>query len=106
LRHHGPVFSSPVHPATPQAPGPQGSGAKLLLGPLSPTPARPPRAFLVPCVGRLKVIAFIADDAVAKRILLHLGLDSRGPPVARAQAPPDFSDPGPRYDGVDPVYAD
>jgi hypothetical protein len=41
-----------------------------------------------------------------KRILLHLGLDSRGPPVARVQAPPDFSEPGPRYDGADPVYAD
>jgi len=30
--------------------------------------------------------------AVARRIHLHLGLDSRGPPVARAQAPPDFSE--------------
>jgi hypothetical protein len=46
------------------------------------------------CGGRLKIIAFISDDAVARRILLHLGLDSRGPPVARAQAPPDFSELG------------
>jgi len=30
------------------------------------------------CGGRLQVIAFIADDAVAGRILIHLGLDSRG----------------------------
>jgi hypothetical protein len=58
------------------------------------------------CGGRLQIIAFIADDAVARRILLHLGLDSRGPPVARAQAPPDFGEPGPSYDAADPVYAD
>jgi len=43
---------------------------------------------------------------VARRILLHLGLDSRGPPVARAQAPPDFGEPGPSYDAADPVFAD
>jgi hypothetical protein len=58
------------------------------------------------CGGRLQIIAFIADDTVARRILLHLRLDSRGPTVARAQAPPDFSELGPRYDGADPVYAD
>ena len=58
------------------------------------------------CGGRLQIIAFIADDTVARRILLHLRLDSRGPPVARAQAPPDFSEPGPSYDGADPLYAD
>ena len=58
------------------------------------------------CGGRLQVIAFIADDTVARRILLHLRLDSRGPTVARAQAPPDFSELGPSYDGADPVYAD
>ena len=34
------------------------------------------------CGGRLQIIAFIADDAVARRIFLHLGLDSRGTPVA------------------------
>ena len=58
------------------------------------------------CGGRLHVIASIADDVVARRILLHLGLDSRGPPVARSQAPLDFRVPGPSYDGADPVYAD
>ena len=47
-----------------------------------------------------------ARFAVAGRILLHLGLDSRGPPVARAQAPPDFSELGPSHDGADPAYAD
>ncbi len=54
-----------------------------------------------PCGGRLQLIAFIAEATVAKRILEHLGLDSRGPPVARAQAPPDVLEPGPSYDGVD-----
>jgi len=58
------------------------------------------------CGGRLGLIAFIADDTVARRILLHLGLDSRGPPVARAQAPPDFNEPGPNTAGADPLYAD
>jgi hypothetical protein len=37
--------------------------------------------------------------------LLHLGLDSRGPPVASAQAPPDLGDPRPSQDGADPVHA-
>ena len=54
-----------------------------------------------PCAGRLQLIAFIAEATVAKRILDHLGLDSRGPPPARAQAPPDVLDPGPSYDGAD-----
>jgi hypothetical protein len=52
---------------------------------------------------RLKVIT---DDAVAGRILLPVCLDSRGPSIARAQAPPDFSEPVPTYDGADTVYAD
>ena len=54
-----------------------------------------------PCGGRRRLIAFIADAAVAKHILDHLRLDSRGPPLARAQAPPDLLDPGPSYDGAD-----
>ncbi len=58
------------------------------------------------CGGRLKLIAFVADAGVAGRILDHLGLDSRGPPLARAQAPPEFLDPGPDYDHADPSYAD
>jgi hypothetical protein len=45
--------------------------------------------------------SFIAEATVARRILDHLGLDSRGPPVARAQAPPDMLDAGPSYDGAD-----
>jgi hypothetical protein len=34
----------------------------------------------------------------------ELGLDSRGPPIARAQAPPDVLDLGPSYDGIDFVF--
>lgn len=58
------------------------------------------------CGGRLQLIAFIAEATVAKRILDHLGLDSRGPPLARAQAPPDPLDPAPSHDGTDPVFPD
>jgi len=46
----------------------------------------------------------IAGATVAKRILDHVGLDSRGPPLARAQAPPEAPDPGPSYDGADFVF--
>jgi Putative transposase len=59
-----------------------------------------------PCGGRLQIIAFITETTVAKRILDHLGLDSRRPPVARAQAPPDVLDPAPSYDGADPTSPD
>jgi hypothetical protein len=50
------------------------------------------------CGGRLQLIAFIAEATVACRILDHLGLDSQGPPVARAQPPPELFDPGPDHD--------
>jgi hypothetical protein len=43
---------------------------------------------------------------VARRILDHLGLDSQGPPVARAQASPELFDPGPGYDVADPAHYD
>ncbi len=59
-----------------------------------------------PCGGRLQFIAFIAEATVAKRILAHLGLDSRGPPLAQAQVPPDVLDPAPSYDGVDSAFPD
>ncbi len=35
---------------------------------------------------------------MARRILDHLGLDSQGPPVARAQASPERFDAAPDYD--------
>jgi hypothetical protein len=56
------------------------------------------------CGGRLKLIAFIAEATVARRILDHLGLDSQGPPVARGRAPPEPFDPGPDYDVADPAH--
>ena len=55
------------------------------------------------CGGRLRVIAFIAEALVAKRILDHLGLDACGPPLSRALAPPELFDPGPSYDTADPA---
>jgi hypothetical protein len=58
------------------------------------------------CGGSLQILAVIANPAVAKRILDHLGLDSKGPPItARAQGPPEPSEP-PDYDVADPVYPD
>ena len=61
------------------------------------------------CGGRLQLIAFIAEALVAKRILVHLGLDARGPPLSRARAPPELFDPelfdpGPSYDTADAAY--
>ncbi len=53
------------------------------------------------CTGRMQVIAFIAQATVAKRILDHLGLDSTGPPVARAAPPPEQVDLGPSCDASD-----
>jgi hypothetical protein len=58
-----------------------------------------------PCGGRLQLVAFMAEATAAKRILDHLGLDSHGPPLARAQAPPDLLDPAPAFDGVDHLTA-
>jgi hypothetical protein len=54
----------------------------------------------------MQIIAFIASEAVARRILDHLELDPTGPPLARARAPDDQLDPAPALDLVDPVYAD
>jgi hypothetical protein len=56
------------------------------------------------CNGRMQRIAFIAQATVAKRILDHLGLDSTGPPVARAAPPPEQVDLGPSYGVADPIY--
>jgi hypothetical protein len=53
------------------------------------------------CGGRLRLIAFIAEATAARRIVDHLGLDSQGPPVGRARAPPELFDPGPDDDVSD-----
>ena len=52
----------------------------------------------------MQLIAFIAQQAVARRILEHLGLDSTGPPLARARAAPEQFDPGPDYGVPDRSY--
>src|SRR6266568_520033 len=56
------------------------------------------------CGGRLRLIAFIADEKVAARILDHLGLDSTGPPAAPPRRVPEEVEPPPSYDLPDPVY--
>ncbi len=84
-------------------------------------PEEPPRTYRVPwakllkkvfaldvlacpeCSGWMQIIAFIAQPAVARRILDHLGLDSTGPPLSRAQAQPEEFDPGPDYSAPDPT---
>jgi hypothetical protein len=60
------------------------------------------------CQGRLELIAFIAEPTVARRILDHLGLASRAPPIARARAPDELpdGDPVPNYAVADSTYDD
>jgi len=47
------------------------------------------------CAGRLRLIAFIARPAVATKILVHLGLDSTGSPLAPGRREPDPVEPAP-----------
>ncbi len=54
----------------------------------------------------MELMAFIAEAAVAKKILDHLGLASTGPPLVRAAAPEEAAEPGPEYGGADPSYDD
>ena len=56
------------------------------------------------CSGRLQMIAFIADQGTARRILEHLELDATGPPVAVGRGAPESIEPTPDYDVADPVY--
>ncbi len=58
------------------------------------------------CGGRMELVAFIAEAAVARKILDHLGLASTGPPLTRMSAPEEAGDPGPEYGGADPSYDD
>jgi len=111
------------------APAPEGPAASLppggfVLAPAEPTPERPlprtripwaellRRVFAVDvldcprCHGRLEIIAFIAEAAVARRILDHLGLEPQAPPLARARSeePGGEWEPGPDCGESDPVY--
>lgn len=47
----------------------------------------------------MRLMAFIAEARVAKRVRDHLGEDSTGRPLARAQA-----QQGPDYGAADPIY--
>jgi hypothetical protein len=55
------------------------------------------------CGGRLQIVAYIAEEAVARRILEHLRLDATGPPLTRAALAPEPAEPPPEYDLVDPA---
>ncbi len=56
------------------------------------------------CGGRLRLIAFIAEPTVARKILDHLGLDSTGPPTRPRRAEPADLEPTPEHDAADSVY--
>ena len=56
------------------------------------------------CSGRLKMIAFIADQGVARKILEHLELEATGPPLPAARGAAPSIEPTPEYDVADPVY--
>ena len=42
------------------------------------------------CAGRRKLIAFLADGQVVRKILAHLGLATEPPQLAPARARPEF----------------
>jgi hypothetical protein len=52
------------------------------------------------CGARLRMIALIMDQDVARQILKSLGLPSKAPVIARARAPTLFEDPPPDYDAA------
>jgi len=69
------------------------------------------------CSGKMKILSFIEDEEVIKRILKHLGLwDVKPRPPPRANAPPitkeniDYYDsqlpPSDNYLYVDPLYSE
>ncbi len=124
----GAAAADPASPGSPSAtPRTDPAGTFHLTPPEPRSAGRPSSRYRVPwaellwkvfaidvlecpaCAGRLEVIAFIAEAAVARRILDHLGMDSQAPPLARARAPDDagaFSDSQPDHAASDPVYDD
>jgi hypothetical protein len=58
------------------------------------------------CSGRLEMIAFIAEQGIARKILEHLGLDATGPPLSAARGAPLSFESTPDDDVADPVYQD
>jgi hypothetical protein len=121
--HPRPTAPGPHRPGQGPLPEPAGS---FRLTPPDPAPeGRPSPRYRVPwaellrkvfaldvlecprCAGRLEIIAFIAEAAVARRILDHLGMESQAPPLARARAPGGADaavDPAPDYDAPDPIH--
>ena len=67
------------------------------------------------CSGPMRVIAYIENEGVARRILAHLGLPTTPPTFAAARAPPQTQfdwgnegegNPEPDYAWVDPIPTD
>jgi hypothetical protein len=58
------------------------------------------------CSGRMERIAFIAEGAIARGILEHLGLETTGPPLGRATGTIEGIDPAPEDEVADPEYSD
>jgi hypothetical protein len=69
-----------------------------------PTCSSASSASSCPWGGRRKVLSFITDKKMVKKILDHLGLETTGPPVAGVRDPEatecvDAGSPGDRGDG-------
>jgi hypothetical protein len=62
------------------------------------------------CEGPMEVIACIEDEAAARRILNHLGLEARPPPRGKrgraGQQPLEVADEVGEVEPVDPTYTD
>jgi hypothetical protein len=64
------------------------------------------------CDGPMRMVAFVADERIARKILTHLGLASRPPPRStrrprHQQLELADADPEPNYDGLDsPLLVD
>ena len=59
------------------------------------------------CFGRMKLIAFITGQGVARHILEHLDLPTMGPPTAKAArmgGDEREREPAPEYDQIDPTW--
>ena len=83
-----PSLATPTTPSRPNGRGSPSSPARyrwatLLARIYEVLPLRCPA-----CGGEMKVLAFITDALTVRRILRHLGISPRPPPVAPAQRPP------------------
>jgi hypothetical protein len=94
------MFMAPTNPAYPLAALLSSVQSEQFL--LAAVPSSFVPAYTAASVSRSSV-AFISQATIARRILDHLGFDSKGPTIARAH--PELFDPGTDY-SVDPVYPD